>query len=397
MSDKQAGQGPGGSDDLELTPQWGGEPATGEGKPKHVAVRKKGDIGEAMQPSAADAEYKAEIESASVQVAKERKLGFVLLAIVLIAAAGLIVWKITKVDVTVTASSDTAHQAGIVIVTSKVITSHDVKVGIEGIGDKKDVPPGEKELKFEVPLKKLKLGANPLKVQVHRDGKVLTSAEVTAYFDFEIESDTSKVANKPHNVYLKLKLPQGWKARVNQQDYEPSGEGKVSVPVSMEQIFASLDRFESPQYKLDIPVKIIRDSGHEQVHLEKVTVMLPQAKMELDDPHDAMVVAGKKAVISGKSDPGAQVKIDGAPVEVAEDGTFTAKIKLPKNKGFKITAKDLAGAVTQIRSAVEAGGGKLVRITVKTPGRVPSTREILAVRGKSKVAKVFAKLAAAAK
>ncbi len=401
MSDETptGGPGPDAGSDLEMTPQWGGAPTAGEGKPKHVAVRKKGDVGEAMKPSAADAEYKAEIAVASQKVAKERKLGIVLLVIVLLVSGGLAAWKIMKVEVSLSATVETIYGAGKATVDAKVSSSHDVQVGIAGVEgvDKKAVSPGDAELTFEIELKKLKLGANPLKVQILKDGKTLKETEVTAYNDFEVDTDTSKVANKPHNVYLNFKLPQGWKVRVNKQDYEPSAGGAASVPVSMEQVFSSLDRFDNPQFKLEVPVKIIRDNDHELGHLQKIDVMLPQARMDLGKIGDALVADGKKAVIAGTADPGAAVKVDGKDVEVAEDGTFTAKVKLPKNKGFKLKAKDLAGAVTAIRSAVEAGKGKAIKIVVKTPGKVPSSREILAVRGKGKVAKKFAKLASAKK
>lgn len=401
MSDKTptGGGDPGGGSDLEMTPQWGGAPATGEGKAKQVAVRKKGDVAEAMKPSAADAEYKAEIAVASKQVAKERRLGIVLMIVVLVAAGGLAAWKVLRVDVTVSASSDTIFKAATATVSTKVSTTHEVQVGLSGVEgiDKKAVSPGDSELQFDIPLKKLKLGANPLKVQVLRGDSVIGEAEVTAYNDFELEIDKSKVANKPHNVYLNFKLAAGSKVRLNKQDYEPSEAGKAAVPFSLEKVFAALDRFETPQYRFDVPVKIIRSDGHELVHVEKIDVVLPQARVELGDLADAMVASGKKAVIEGRTDPGASVKVDGKDIAVAEDGTFKAKVKLPKNKGFKLKAKDLAGAVTAIRSLVEAGKGKAIKIVVKTPGKVPSSREILAVAGKAKVAKKFAKLAKAKK
>lgn len=390
---------PGGGSDLEMTPQWGGEPATGEGKPKAVAVRKKGDVAEAMKPSAADAEYKAEIAQASQQVAKERRLGIILLAIVLVVAGGLAAWKVMKVDVTISATSDTIYKAGKGTVAAKVSSSHDVQVavtGVEGV-EPKAVTPGGAELNFEFDLDKLKLGATPLKVQVLKGGSVVKETEVTAYNDFKLDVDISKVANKPHNVYLNFSLPAGWKVRLNKQDYEPSASGKAAAPFSLEKVFSALDRFESPQYKFDVPVKIIRDNGHEIVHIEKIDVMLPQATVDLGDLGDAVVASGKKLVIEGKADPGASVKVDGKEAEVAEDGSFKAKVKLPKNKGFKLKAKDLPSAITAIRTQVELGKGKAIKIVVKTPGKVPSTVEVWAVAGKGKVAKKFAKLAKAAK
>ncbi len=390
-------QGESAGGDLELTPQWGEVTGADEQPARQVPVRKKGDISEAMMPSAADAQYREDIAAQSKQVAKERKLGIVLLALVLIAFAGTTAWKILKVEISLTASTETLHKGEKVAVAVKVATSHDVEVGLQGIGEKKTVAPGESELAFEVPLADLKLGANPLKVEVRKGGDVIKEAEITAFHDFELKVDKTKLANKPHNVYLNFKMAEGWKARVNGEEFEPSAGGMASVPVSMAQIFGSLDRFETPQYKLDVPVKIVRGSGHEFVFLQKVDVMLPQARMELAVKQDALVVAGKKAVIAGRADPGATVKVDGKMAEVAEDGAFEASVKLPKNKGFKIKAKDLAGAMTEVRTAVEAGKGKVVKIVVKTEGKVPSTGELLVLRAKGKVAKKFAKLAAAKK
>ena len=392
MSDDKQGSGDG---SLEMTPSWGDAPG-GESKPKQVAVRKKGDVAEAMQPTAADQAYNEEIAAASKKVAKERKLGFALMLTAIVVFVGLVAWKVTKVEVSITAEADSNYKSKTAQISVKVKSSHDVEVGVDGHGDKETVSPGESELKFDLKLDDLKLGANNLNVQVLKGGAVVKAAEVTVYRDFTLSIDKGKLADKPHNLYLNFTMPAGWKASLDKQEYEPSDGGKVAVPLSLQKVFDALDRFQEPQYRVEAAVKIIRDTGDEFLHIEKVDVVLPQARLELGIAKDAIVVGGKAAKIRGKVDPGSRVLVDGAAATVEEDGAFAASVKLPKAKGFKLKHKDLAGAITDVRSAVEAGKGKAIKIVVKTPGRVPFSREILAVRSK-KMAKKFAKLAKAAK
>ena len=107
MSDDKQGSGDG---SLEMTPSWGDAPG-GESKPKQVAVRKKGDVAEAMQPTAADQAYNEEIAAASKKVAKERKLGFALMLTAIVVFVGLVAWKVTKVEVSITAEADSNYKS----------------------------------------------------------------------------------------------------------------------------------------------------------------------------------------------------------------------------------------------------------------------------------------------
>ncbi len=415
--------------ELEMAPQWGAA-AEGE-KPKHVAVRKEGDVTEAMKPSAADAVYQEETEVESVKVATERKIGLAIVVLLGLALAAVVVWKILKVEVEfVEVKAFSSYKTNELVLDAKVRTTHDVQVRVEGLGDAKAIPPGESELKFQFPIDKLELGENALKLQVMRSGAVLKEFEFKGYRDFKLKIDKNKVAIGPdHLLLLRFDLAQGWKVRVNKVDYEPTPQGHAVVKLPMDKVYSKLTAFKDPNYRIDVPVTVIRANGDPFVYLQKIEFLLPQAPLELDVRGDAVVVDGKKVKIAGKTDapprppepekkkkrkkgkrgkkaePEAKappkktvvVKVDGEEVPVDENGHFEVAIKLPKSKKFNLKgAKDYSQALTAIRSAIEEGRGKEIKIVVKVPKKVPSTMEILAIRSKAKWVRKFKKLAKSA-
>ena len=420
---------PGG--ELELKPQWGAAEDEAA-KPKPVAVRKEGDVAEAMKPAAADDLYVEELAVESVKVSKERKVGLVLLILILLALGGATAYKILKVEIELKKIlADSNYRANTLLVAAKVGTTHDVQVKIDGFGDAKAIPPGESELKFVIEMDKLQLGETKMKLQVIREGAVLKEHEFVAYRDFKLKVDKSEVANAPHNLYLRFDLPAGWSVRINKEDYKPDSKGRAKVKIPMKSVYSALERFDSPNYKFDVPVKVTRGNkdGEQFLHMQKLDFLLPQARLELDIEEDGIIIDDKKLKITGRTDPppavpaegkkkkkkkkkkkaeapAAPVKampkpvvtIDGEEVELAADGTFAGVVKVAKNKAFTLKdAKAFSDAETAISSAVEAGGGKRIEVVAQIPGKVKSTHEILVVHADGKVAKKFRKLVAESK
>jgi len=421
---------PGG--ELELKPQWGAAEGDAEAaKPKPVAVRKEGDVAEAMKPAAADDLYVEELAVESVKVSMERKVGLVLLVLIILALGGLTAYKILKVEIELKKiAADSNYRADKLLVTAKVATTHDVQVKIDGFGDAKAIPPGESELKFSIEMDKLQLGETKMKLQVVRSGAVLKEHEFEAYRDFKLNVDKSEVANAPHNLYLRFDLPPGWSVRINKEDYKADSKGHAKVKIPMKSVYTSLGRFDSPNYKFDVPVKVTRGNEHKDqfLHMQKLDFLLPQARLELEIEEDAIIIDSKKLKIAGRTDPPPAppekkkkkkrkkkkkaappaapakprptpvVTIDGKKVEVAPDGTFVGVVKVAKNKAFALKdAKALTDAQTAISSAVEAGGGKKIEVTVQIPNKVKSSHELLVVHAGGKVAKKFNKLVADSK
>jgi hypothetical protein len=386
---------------LEQKLQWG--TGTAGAKPRHVAVRKEGDVAEAMKPSATDAVYLEETAEESKAIAKERKLGVVLLVIFGALFVAFVAWNILHVEVSVSGEAVTLHSIKEASVTVKVETTHDVQVELVGIADAKAVSPGESELSFSVPLDKLKLGVNEVEVAVKRNGSVIKSTTVTVHHDFKLTVDKGKVANPPHTLYLNFKVGAGTAIRFNGKDYKPDSAGKAQINHSLKDVFDNLDQQRDAQFRRELPLTIKRANGEQVAHTERVDVMLPQSKLDLGGIGDALLVPTKSVVIEGTVDPGALVMVVDATervkkqAEVAEDGSFSVKVKLLKSKRFDYgDAKDLQAALTKIRDAVAEERGYLLTVMTKVGGKVPSTRDILVVKVKAGVAKKFDKLASSA-
>ena len=88
------------------------------------------------------------------------------------------------------------------------------------------------------------------------------------------------------------------------------------------------------------------------------------------------------------------VEVSGAKVDINDDGII--KIASPNGEAIK-KAYDMIFAIVAEPEVGMVYNGKVVKIVVKTEGKVPSTGELLVLRAKGKVAKKFAKLAAAKK
>ena len=421
--------------DLELKPQWGAAEAAEEAaKPKPVAVRKAGDVAEAMRPAAADELYVEELAVESVKVSKEHKVGLVLLIVLLLAAGAAITYKILKVEIELKQiAADSNYRAGKLQVTATLRSTHDVQAKLDGFGDAKAIAPGESELKFDIEMDKLELGENDLKLVVERQGSRLKEYDLKGYRDFNLKIDKNEVANPPHNLYLRFDLPAGWSIRINKDDYGPDSKGRAKVKIPMDAVWAGLERFDDPNYRFDVPVKVTRGNEDKDqfLHLQKVDFLLPQARLELDIKEDALVIDDKALKVSGRTDPppavageggkkkkkkkkkgkkdepAAEAKpaaprpvatIDGKEVEVGPDGRFEGTVKVAKAKKFSLNdVKDLSAAETAISSAVEEGEGTKIVVKVKLAGKVASLHEILVVRADEKTAKQFRKLAAAGK
>lgn len=66
-------------------------------------------------------------------------------------------------------------------------------------------------------------------------------------------------------------------------------------------------------------------------------------------------VHAKSAVVRGKARPGAEVLVDGVPVTVEEDGTFTREVPLREGKNrLGVTAEEIGGGVKEARRDVLA-------------------------------------------
>jgi hypothetical protein len=63
------------------------------------------------------------------------------------------------------------------------------------------------------------------------------------------------------------------------------------------------------------------------------------------------LVFAYQVIINGRTEPGAMVSIDGQKVDVYDDGTFTAVVKLRRegNNTLTIMAQDISGNETQIK------------------------------------------------
>ncbi|MCL5091114.1 MAG: helix-turn-helix domain-containing protein [Patescibacteria group bacterium] len=75
--------------------------------------------------------------------------------------------------------------------------------------------------------------------------------------------------------------------------------------------------------------------------------------LEVESPRDGEVIK-EKAIVSGKTDRDASVKIDGTPISITEDGYFKEEIVLPRGDN-----------VLTIESANRQGKKKIVNLKVK--------------------------------
>lgn len=73
------------------------------------------------------------------------------------------------------------------------------------------------------------------------------------------------------------------------------------------------------------------------------TETAPEAEFEVQSPRDGSTVTGARRTVRGTASPGAKVTIDGDPVEVAADGTWSHRIKLSLGENEYETSATLNG------------------------------------------------------
>jgi hypothetical protein len=199
---------------------------------------------------------------------------------------------------------------------------------VEVAGEKATFVGGEADLTLAEPLH---IGDNPLALHVDRPGlgrdEVLKLVVPVA---FRVRADAAPMSALPPSIAIRVEAIVGSQVTVDGKPLalDSAGSGVYSVDESGA---TEGPADESRVVSLDVPYMVVGPAGSGQSVPEKGTVSarVTIGPLHVDAPGPGAVLEGDHVLVAGRAAKGANVTVDGAPVDVGPEGSFEANVSLP--------------------------------------------------------------------
>lgn len=188
---------------------------------------------------------------------------------------------------------------------------------------------GQAELTLPVPLH---VGANSLSLRIDRPGmgrdEVVSVLVPVAY---RVRADVAPMApmsGRPPAIVIHVEALPGSNVTVDGKhvDLQSNGVGEVAID---ESAATSGPADESRPIALDVGYAIAPPGPDAHPARGTVSARVSVAPLRVDVPGEHAVFEDDHFMLAGRAAKGASVTIDGAPVEVAADGSFESSVSLP--------------------------------------------------------------------
>jgi hypothetical protein len=200
-----------------------------------------------------------------------------------------------------------------------------------------------KNQKFEIkksrtsvnlPIGPVRLGENSIEAEMvdaagKEAGTILIEFELTKFWQPQLQ--TLEESNPVLGIYFQT-LPDA-KLMINGEPSPGEGPGKFLYQKTVKELMAKYPPTEEEVWKLTFDYELT--SKGREPEKGSIGIEVPAAKLQVDRPADGARLVEDKVECTGKTELDAEIRINGAPVDVS-GGKFATTIPLPEFKTYEI-------------------------------------------------------------
>ena len=211
---------------------------------------------------------------------------------------------------------------------------------------------GNRSFVFRIPKGELKTGHNPLDAVVKQpNGDEVGRLRVTISVDYTFDVERTVLRPGDTSFTAMFRVAEGANLYVDGASVRPSDDGRLAVSVGLADVLSRIDALPQPGYPYKLAFRVRRADGSEHPYAETVQLVLPSAELEVWRPARQYVTVQPRVTIVGKSEPGAEVRVDGRRIRSGADGSFQYVHPLPATGDHRIDVQAVKrGVVDALRS-----------------------------------------------
>jgi hypothetical protein len=176
----------------------------------------------------------------------------------------------------------------------------------------------------------LHVGDNALDLHVDRPGMGRDEdLKLVVPVVYRINADVTAMGATHPTVVIRVQALPGSSVTVDGKPVALDGSGTGSYTLD-EAAATEGPADESKILEVDVPYAVVpRGAGPNGVERGTVAARVPVAPLRVDSPHGHLVTEANHVQISGRAPRGANVTVDGSPVESTAEGMFETTVPLP--------------------------------------------------------------------